>query len=220
MPNATELLSTIRESAATARAAARALQRIIHETNRLIDRQPPPVASEAASLFRAATALQDGGKSPAQALAGPSAAVLSVALSGDFSRALQGVLRSAVGQLARGLVRQAGTPAAAGLGAIGGSILSNLVGGGLSLLLGRLFGGQAGAPAATQPVPLPSLVNFPQFALPGYASAPASPLLGQRAVPRSPGLSVTVEYKRGADDFVVAKVAQRLSELNSAEGVC
>jgi hypothetical protein len=161
------------------------------------------------------------GGSPANRTAGTAAppgisSVITAALNGDMQRALQTMLRSVIGQFAGGIGSAAG-------GGLGGSILSSLIGGGLGLLASKVFGGifgrQAGTPAATGPVPLPSLLHFPQLTLPGFASAPASALFGQRAVPKSPGVQVTVEYKRGADDFVVAKVAQRLSELNSAEGI-
>jgi hypothetical protein len=142
--------------------------------------------------------------------------VITAALSGDMQRGLQSLLRGVIGQLAGGVGSAAG-------GGLGGSLLSSLVGGGLGLLASQLFkgGGLFGGSglAARAPVPLPSLLHFPQLTLPGFASAPASALFGERAIPRSTGVNVTVEYKRGADDFVVAKVAQRLSELNSLEGI-
>jgi hypothetical protein len=131
--------------------------------------------------------------------------------SAAAARALQGALRGIVSQLTRGIGSAAG-------GGLGGGILAALARGGLSALLARLLRG-GDSLRASGPLPLPPLLNFPQLLLPGYASSPASALYGQRPVPQGAGVHVTVEYKRGADDFVVAKVAQRLAELNHVEGI-
>jgi hypothetical protein len=231
MSSTTEFISALRESAATVRTAAQALRGAMQTLRATSSSYTGGRRAVAANLQAASEAEQRRAETPAlQSLGRTASAIpasaISAALSGDISRALQGLLRSVIGQLTRGILGASGRlaqgPGATGLGGIGGSLLSSLLGGGLSLLLGKLFGGlgrQAAAPAATGPLPLPSLRNFPQLVLPGYASAPASALFGQRAIPRSPGISVSVEYKRGADDFVVAKVAQRLGELNSAEGI-
>lgn len=225
MSDATQLISVLREAATAVRAVAQTLRGAMQAVRAAsVTGGRPSVAANfqagnGAEERRAGTPALLGGANRAPIalpLALPRSAH-AAALSGDFARALQGVLRSVIGQLTR-----LATGGGAGATGLGGSLLSGLLGGGLNLLLGRLIDRRAGGPTglrADGPQPLPSLRSFPQLVLPGYASAPASALFGRRAVPRSPGISVSVEYKRGADDFVVAKVAQRLSELNTMENL-
>jgi hypothetical protein len=207
MPNS----STTNEFASSLREASRTMRAVSSTLSALCPGGVCGVNNSGTSDSRGGAALHPGG-----ALLRPYSSVITAALGGDMQRAVQGVLRGVIGRLAGGIGGAAG-------GGLGGSILASLVGGGLGLLASKLFkgGGLFGGSRleAGTTVPLPSLLHFPQLTLPGFASAPASALFGQRAVPRSPGVQVTVEYKRGADDFVVAKVAQRLSELNSLEGI-
>jgi hypothetical protein len=138
------------------------------------------------------------------------ATAMRAALSGDFTRALQSML----GSVARGLATGVGRSAGGGLGA---GLLSTLVGGGLSLLLGKLFTHRDSV--RVDNVVRAEVLNFPQLASLDFASNPASRLFGARAIPRGPAFSVEVSYRGGAEDIVTAKVAQKLADLNAMQGL-
>lgn len=132
------------------------------------------------------------------------------ALSGDFTR----VLRGALSGLARGIGGLAGQRSGGGL--LGG-LVGNLVGGGLSLLLGKLF--RRRQTVRVENTVQTEVLNFPRASNLTLAANPASRLFGGRAVARGPAFTVTVDYKQGAEDVVAAKVAGKLADLNSLQGV-
>lgn len=132
------------------------------------------------------------------------------ALSGDLARVLRGALSS----LARGIGGLAGQRSGGGL--LGG-LLGNLVGGGLSLLLGKLF--RRRQTVRVENTVQTEVLNFPRASNLTLAANPASRLFGGRAVARGPAFTVTVDYRQGAEDVVAAKVAGKLADLNSLQGV-
>lgn len=201
-------------------AGLRQTKSALHELSAQLKR----LAGGAAELqTRAAAACSGGGCSPgaaagASAVSGATASALSSglgaalrsALSGEFSRALSGVLSTLTRSLAAAAGRAAG-------GGIGGSLVSGLLGGGLSLLLGKLF--QRRERVQVDNVVRAEVLNFPQLASLDFASNPASRLFGGRAIARGPAFSVEVSYKGGAEDIVTAKVAQKLADLNALQGL-
>jgi hypothetical protein len=132
------------------------------------------------------------------------------ALSGDFAR----VLRSTLSSLTRGIGSLVAQRSGGGL--LGG-LLGNLVGGGLGLLLGRLF--RRRQAVRVENTVQTEVLNFPRASDLTLAVNPASRLLGGRAIARGPAFTVTVDYKQGAEDVVAAKVAGKLADLNSLQGV-
>ena len=58
-----------------------------------------------------------------------------------------------------------------------------------------------------------------RFASLDFAANPASRLFGGRAVARGPAFKVEIAYRDGAEDRVSARVASRLADLNSFQGV-
>jgi len=137
-----------------------------------------------------------------------SSAVRSI--GSDFKR----VLRNALSGLARSLGNLLGRQL--GGGGLFSGVLSNLFGGGLSLLAGRLFKRRQRV-EVTNTVRT-EVLNFPAATNLTLAANPASRLFGGRAVPRGPAFTVSVDYKNGTEDLITAKVAQRLSDLNSLQG--
>jgi hypothetical protein len=138
------------------------------------------------------------------------AAAVRNAITGDLSK----TLRSLAASIARSFASSVGRSAGGGLA---GSLLSTVVGGGLSLLAGKLF-------PKRQRVQVDNTVraevlNFPRFSSLDFAANPASRLFGGRAVARGAGFTVEVAYRDGAEDVVAAKVASKLSDLNSFQGV-
>jgi hypothetical protein len=61
------------------------------------------------------------------------------------------------------------------------------------------------------------VLNFPDANL--TLAANPGRLFGGRAVVRGPSFTVSIDYRNGAEDVVAAKVAQKLSDLNSMQGV-
>lgn len=123
-------------------------------------------------------------------------------------------MRSIASSVARSFAGLAGRAAGGGLA---GGLLSSIVGGGLSLLVGRLF-------PRRQRVQVDNTVraevlNFPRFSSLDFAANPASRLFGGRAVARGAAFKVEIAYRDGAEDIISAKVASRLSDLNSFQGV-
>ncbi|MCH7472193.1 hypothetical protein IIA79_04495 [bacterium] len=152
------------------------------------------------------------GQGPAysRSLQGLMSTAVRNALSGDFRRTLRSMLSSIV----RGITTTAGRSAGGGLG---GSLVSTLVGGGLSLVLGRLF--KRRQRVQVENVVRAEVLNFPRLSGLDFATNPASRLIGGRAVARGPGFVVEIDFKSGAEDIVAAKVAQRLSDLNVLHGI-
>jgi len=138
------------------------------------------------------------------------ASAMRAALSGDFTRVLQSML----GSIARAVATSVGRSAGGGLG---GGLLSTLVGGGLSLLIGKLFAHRESV--RVDNVVRAEVLNFPQLSSLDYASNPASRLFGARAIPRGPAFTVEVNYRGGAEDIVTARVAQKLADLNAMQGL-
>ncbi len=131
-------------------------------------------------------------------------------LGSDLRRMLRSVLSSFTRQIALSIGRSVG-------GGFGGGLLSTLIGGGLSLALGRLFGKRRSV--RVENTVRTEVLNFPRLAGLDYAANPASRLFGSRAVARGPAFSVEVNYRDGAEDVVVAKVASKLMDINSMTGV-
>ena len=138
------------------------------------------------------------------------AAAVRAAFSGDMRGALQSVMSS----LARTLTSQITRSMGPGLGA---GLLGPLIGGGPSMLLGRLF--RKRQPVTVDNTVKAEVLNFPRLSSLDFASNPASRLFAGRAVPRGPAFTVQVDYKGGAEEIVTAKVAARLSDINFLQGV-
>ena len=132
------------------------------------------------------------------------------ALSGDFTRVLRGALSSLTRGIGGLVARHSG-------GGLLGGLVGNLVGGGLSLLLGRLFRRQQ--TVRVENTVQTEVLNFPRASNLTLAANPASRLFGGRAIARGPAFTVTIDYKQGAEDVVAAKVAAKLADLNTLQGV-
>jgi hypothetical protein len=165
-----------------------------------------------------ATSCSGGSCTGTDGATGTLARGLSTALAGAVRGALAGdlrrVLNSVLASVARSFASSIGSSAGGGLG---GSLLSAVVGGGLSVLIGKLF-------PKRQRVQVDNTVraevlNFPRLASLDFAANPASRLFGGRAVARGPAFTVEVSYRDGAEDVVAAKVASKLADLNSLQGV-
>ena len=143
-------------------------------------------------------------------LGGSVASTLARTLSGDLRRMLRSMLTS----VARAVAGAAGRAVGGGLG---GSLVSTLVGGGLSLLIGRLF--RRRQRVRVDNVVRAEVLNFPRLSSLDLATNPASRLFGSRAMPRGPAFTVEVDYTQGAEDLVTAKVAAKLADLNVMQGV-
>ncbi len=134
-------------------------------------------------------------------------------LTKSVSSGLQGVVQSLVsslGDVISGSIRkQSG-------GGLFGGLLGNLVGGGLDLLVDRLFPDR-GSVEVTNTVQA-RIMNFPGLSDLGLATNPASRLLGGRSIARGPAFTVTVDYRNGAQDVIAAKVAGELKQLNELHG--
>lgn len=154
-----------------------------------------------------------GGESVRQLVTGFSrglAANMRTAISGEFTRMLRGVFSS----LARSIGGLVGRNAGGGLF---GGLLGGLIGGGLNLLAGRLF--RRKQRVVVDNTVQTEVLNFPEATNLTLAANPASRLFGGRAVVRGPSFTVSIDYRSGAEDLVTAKVAQKLSDLNSMQGV-
>jgi len=132
------------------------------------------------------------------------------AITGDFRRVLQSVFSNLVRSIGNLVSRSTG-------GGLFGGLLGGLVGGGLNLLAGRLF--RRKQRVVVDNTVQTEVLNFPQATNLTLAANPASRLFGGRAVVRGPSFTVSIDYRNGAEDIVAAKVAQKLSDLNSMQGV-
>ena len=135
---------------------------------------------------------------------------LRTGLGGSFASALRSMLGTITRSITGALSKSVG-------GGPGGSLLSSLVGGGLSMLVGKLF--KKRQVVKVDNTVRAEVLNFPRLSGLDLAVNPASRLFGGRALARGPAFSVSVEYKGGAEDIVAAKVATKLSEINFNEGV-
>lgn len=156
-----------------------------------------------------ATGVGGRGAPSAASISGALSGVLRSALGGELRQALKSVLSSLVRSVAQAVGRAAG-------GGLGGSLLSSIVGGGLSLLVGRLLRRKS---VRIENIVQTEVLNFPRLSGLDFATNPASRLFGARAVPRGPAFTVVVDYKGGAEEIVTAKVAQKLLDLNTVQGV-
>jgi hypothetical protein len=138
------------------------------------------------------------------------AAAVRAAFSGDWRGALQGVMSSLIRNLTAQISRSMG-------GGLGSSLLTPLIGGGLSMLLGRLF--RKKQQVVVDNTVKAEVLNFPRLSSLDFASNPASRLFSGRAVPRGPAFVVQVDYRGGAEDLVSAKVAARLADINFHQGI-
>jgi len=150
------------------------------------------------------------GVSLGSALSGGLSRAMAQAIGGDFTAALRTMLSSVVRMFAQTAGRAAG-------GGIGGSLVSTLIGGGLSALLSGLF--RRRQRVQVDNTVQAEVLNFPRLTSLDLAANPASRLFGGRAVPRGAGFTVEVSYRGGAEDVVAAKVATKLAELNLNQGV-
>ncbi|MBN2080898.1 hypothetical protein JW859_01700 [bacterium] len=164
----------------------------------------------------------ESGASPGTAGTGSAGTALSGALTQSLSSAMRSistdftqVLRNALSGLARSLGNLLGRQL--GGGGLFSGVLSNLFGGGLSLLVNRLFRSRQRVEVAN--TVRTEVLNFPAATNLTLAANPASRLFGGRAVARGPSFTVNIDYKNGAEELISAKVAQRLSDLNSWQGV-
>ena len=146
----------------------------------------------------------------AKGISGGLSSAIRYSLRNDFTSALRSMLASVSRSIGAAVGRSAG-------GGLGGGILSSLVGGGLSLLLGRLF--RQKQRVQVDNTVRAEVLNFPRWSSLDFAANPASRLFGARAVPRGPAFSVSVEYRDGAEDIVTAKVASKLAEENFNGGL-
>lgn len=132
------------------------------------------------------------------------------AFTGEFKRVLQGVFSNLARSIGNLVSRSAG-------GGLFGGLLGGLIGGGLNLLAGRLF--RRKQRVVVDNTVQTEVLNFPEATNLTLAANPASRLFGGRAVVRGPSFTVSIDYRNGAEDIVAAKVAQKLSDLNSMQGV-
>jgi hypothetical protein len=172
---------------------------------------------------RQASAACSGGSCSTQSAAGSSVGdILAKGISGGLSSAIRNAvrndfsaaLRSMLSSVSRSIASAAGRGAGGGLG---GSFLSSLVGGGLSLLVGKLF--KQKQRVQVDNTVRAEVLNFPRYTNLDFAANPASRLFGARAIPRGPAFTVEVDYRGGAEDVVTAKVAAKLAEENFNGGL-
>lgn len=198
-------------------ALAKGLEQARKETAKLTEvlgRAALGPQSRAASDCSGGRCTAGGSKAGSGALSRGISSGLAAAVRNGITGDLSKTLRSLVSSIARSFASSVGRSAGGGLG---GSLLSTVVGGGLSLLAGKLF-------PKRQRVQVDNTVrtevlNFPRFSSLDFAANPASRLFGARAVARGAGFTVEVAYRDGAEDVVAAKVASKLSDLNSFQGV-
>jgi hypothetical protein len=155
-----------------------------------------------------------GATSGAFALGPIVASAIRAGMSGDIRQALQSTLQTTLRSLVSGIAQSVARGAGGGLG---GSLLGSLVGGGLGLLAGKLF--QRREKVQVDNVVRAEVLNFPRLTSLDFAANPASRLFGARAMARGPAFAVEVNYRNGAEDVVVAKVAQKLLDINSLHGM-
>jgi hypothetical protein len=131
-------------------------------------------------------------------------------LSREFARVFRNLFSSLSRSIGNLVSRSTG-------GGLLGGLLGGLVGGGLNLLAGRLF--RRKQRVVVDNTVQTEVLNFPEATNLTLAANPASRLFGGRAVVRGPSFTVNIDYRNGAEDVVAAKVAHKLLDLNSMQGV-
>jgi len=138
---------------------------------------------------------------------------LADGVSKTLGESVRGALRSLVKGLGKSL---AGNLKQSAGGGLFGGLVGGLVGGGLDLLAGKLFPKRQ--KVEVENTVQANIMNFPRLSDLGFATNPASRLLGDRSVPRGPAFTVTVDYRNGAQDLIAAKVTSHLAQLNELHG--
>jgi len=204
----------------SARAATAELTRQLRRTQRAEKAmlRKAALACPGGQCFQSAASAGAGVRPGDDALSSKLATGAASALAGSASRALStafsGVLRNLLSNLARSIGNTVSRSLGGGLF---GGLLGGLLGGGLSLLAGRLF--RHKQRVVVDNTVQTEVLNFPESTNLMLAANPASRLFGGRAVVRGPSFTVSIDYRNGAEDLVAARVAQKLSDLNSMQGV-
>jgi hypothetical protein len=176
------------------------------------------LACPGGQCFQSAASAGAGTHLNGDALSGKLTAGVARAIGGSASRAISTAFNGVLRNLLSSLARHIGNSVSRSLGGgLFGGLLGGLLGGGLSLLAGRLF--RHKQRVVVDNTVHTEVLNFPESTNLMLAANPASRLFGGRAVARGPSFTVSIDYRNGAEDLVAAKVAQKLSDLNSMQGV-